>query len=81
LDYARRGGLPVRVPAAGRVFAIRGQVRDDFKIEVQVNDRFSYYIAHVLPVKELRIGSGVESGKVVAHTSGRSMLDLGCVDS
>jgi hypothetical protein len=81
LDYGGREGLPVRAPASGRVFAIRGQIRDDFKIEVQVNDRFSYYVAHVLPVKGLSVGSTVESGEIIAHTSGRSMLDLGCVDA
>jgi hypothetical protein len=81
LDYGHRAGLPVRAPASGRVFAIRGQIRDDFKIEVQVDKRFSYYVGHVLPVKGLNVGSTVESGEIIAHASGRSMLDLGCVDS
>ena len=81
LDYGGREGLPVRAPASGRVFAVRGQIRDAFKIEVQVNGRFSYYVAHVLPVKGLSVGSTVASGEIIAHTSGRSMLDLGCVDT
>jgi hypothetical protein len=81
LDYGHREGLPVRAPASGLVFAIRGQTRDGFKIEVQVSDRFSYYIAHVLPVKGLSVGSTVESGQVIASTSGRSLLDLGCADT
>ena len=81
LDYGHREGLPVRAPASGRVFAIRSQIGDDFKVEVQVNDRLSYYVAHVLPVKGLSVGSTVERGELIAHTSGYSMLDLGCVDS
>ncbi len=81
LDYGGREGLPVRAPASGRVFAIRSQVPDDFKIEIQVNERFSYYVAHVLPVKGLSVGSTVESGQVIAYTSGRSLLDLGCADT
>lgn len=81
LDYGRREGLPVRAPTSGRIFAMRGQIRDDFKIEVQVSDRFSYYVTHVLPVKGLSVGSTVDSGEIIAHTSGRSMLDLGCGDT
>ncbi len=81
LDYGGRPGLPVRAPASGRIFAIRGQIREDFKIEVQVDDRFSYYVAHVLPVKALSVGSTVASGEIIARTSGRSMLDLGCADT
>jgi hypothetical protein len=81
LDYGHRGGLPVRATASGRVFAIRGQTRGDLKIEVQVNERFSYYIGHVLPVKGLGVGSSVKSGEVIGYTSSRSLLDLGCVDS
>ena len=81
LDYGGRTGLPVRAPASGRVFAIRDQLREDFKIEIQVDDRFSYYVAHVPPEKGLSVGSTVDSGDIIAHTSGRSMLDLGCVDT
>jgi hypothetical protein len=81
LDYGGRVGLPVRAPAAGRVIAIRGQIRDDFKIEIQVDDRFSYYVAHVLPANGLSIGSSLASGEIIAHTSGRSLLDFGCVDT
>jgi len=81
LDYSHQESLPVRAAASGRIFAIREQIRDDFKIEVQVNERFSYYIAHVLPVKGLGVGSAVKSGEVIGYTSGRSLLDFGCVDS
>jgi hypothetical protein len=81
LDYGHREGLPVRAATSGRVFAIRRQMGDDFKIEIQVNERFSYYIAHVLPVKGMGVGSTVKSGEVIGYTSGRSLLDLGCVDS
>ena len=81
LDYGHRESLPVRAPASGRVFAIRGQTGDDFKIEVQVDRRFSYYVGHVVPVEGLSVSSTVESGEVIGYTSGRSLLDLGCVDS
>lgn len=81
LDYDHREGLPVRAAASGRVFAIRGQMRGDLKIEVQVNERFSYYVGHVLPVKGLGVGSTVKGGEVIGCTSGRSLLDFGCVDS
>jgi len=67
LGYGYREGLPVCAPASGRVFAIRGQIRDDFKIEVQVNGRFSYYVAHVLPVERLSIGSTVDGGEYRIH--------------
>jgi hypothetical protein len=80
-DYGGREGVPVRAPASGRVFAIRGQMRDDFKIEVQVNGRLSCYVAHVLPVQALTVSSTVDSGEIIAHTSGRSSLDLGCMDA
>jgi len=80
LNYGRREGLPVRAVTSGRVFAVRGQIGNDFKIEIQVSERFSYYIAHVLPVKGLGIGSTVKSGDIIGYTSCRSLLDLGCVD-
>jgi hypothetical protein len=66
LDYGHREGLPVRAPASGRVFAIRSQIGDDFKIEVQVNDRLSYYVAHVLPVKGLSAASSSLTPPVTA---------------
>jgi hypothetical protein len=38
-------------------------------------------VAQALPVKGLSVSGTVESGEIIAHTSGRSMLDLGGADT
>ena len=81
LDYGRQPGLPVFAPAEGVVLAIHGQSGHDFKIEVKVNGRFSYYVAHVFVDKAVKLGGTVDGGQVLGVTSGSGSLDLGCIDA
>ncbi len=80
-DYGRKPDLSVYAPAEGLVQAIRGQSGDDFKIEVKVNARLSYYVAHLYPEKGIKVGSIIAGGQVIGKASGRGALDLGCMDA
>jgi hypothetical protein len=80
LDYGRKAGLPVYAPAAGSVLAIREQRGSDSKVEIRINERLSYYVAHLLLEDGVKTGSRVKDGQVLGYTSSSGALDLGCVD-
>ncbi len=80
LDYGGVKDLPVIAPAAGTVIAIRGQMKSDFKVEVRVNDDFSYYVGHLFVAEGIKEGSTIKAGQEIGRTSGRAWLDLGCYD-
>jgi hypothetical protein len=81
LDYGGKPDLPVFAPAAGTVFAIRGQSGDDFKIEIRVDENLSYYLGHVFVGPEIRIGGRVKAAQVIGRASARAWLDLGAYDA
>jgi hypothetical protein len=78
LDYGGKSGLPVNAPVAGTVFAIRGQSREDYKIEIRVDEHLSYYLGHVLLEPEIRIGKQVKAGQVLGKV--RTCLISGRTD-
>ncbi len=80
-DYGGTNGLSVFAPAAGTVYAIRGQIHGGSKIEVRANENVSYYVAHVLVDSEVQIGRRVRVGQLLGKVSGDSMLDLGACDT
>jgi hypothetical protein len=81
LDYSREAGLVVSAPAPGTVTSIRDQLRGDFKIEIQVDENSSYYLAHLEIEPGIAVGNKVMPGQKLGRTSGKSMLDLGTNDA
>ncbi len=80
-DYGGTDGLPVFAPAAGTIYAIRGQIKGGSKIEVRANENLSYAVAHVLLNPNVQIGQEVRAGQLLGKVSGDSMLDLGACDA
>lgn len=81
LDYGREPGLRVRAPAAGKVRSIRDQLVGDVKIEIQVDQNVSYYLAHLELEPGIAVGSKVSAGQELGRASAKSMLDLGACDA
>ncbi len=80
LDYGGEPGLPVAAPAAGTVFAIRGQLRNDAKIEIRVDEHLGYYLGHLFLGPGIEVGSPLKAGQIVGRVSARSLMDVGAYD-
>jgi hypothetical protein len=80
-DYGGKTGLVVFAPGPGKIFAISDQLSGGAKLEVAVNENLSYYLAHVLPRADIKVGAQLAAGQALGWVSATSLLDLGACDS
>jgi hypothetical protein len=74
-----RGDIEVRAPAAGRVKQVQQTARE-FKIEIDINPRYRYYVDRIMP-EPWAAGDRVERGDLLGYTSeGSPSMDFGLVD-
>lgn len=72
---------PVFAPAAGTVVWINGP-KPDYRIQIQVDAAFTYFVDHVTLEPGLREGTRIEAGqRIAAHSGLTCCLDFGAMNS
>ncbi|MBS1505702.1 MAG: hypothetical protein JSS79_03555 [Bacteroidetes bacterium] len=75
--------LPVQAPGGGLITKILEvpvlNVRE-CKVWIKMNDKFTYYLDHIVPADSLKEGSTIKAGQTIATTGIGNSIDLGVTD-
>jgi len=73
--------LNVYAPASGIVdWMLTIPPINDVKVDFRVNGRFSYYVDHLFPAANIKVGTMVHAGDLIGTTGPGASLDLGAYD-
>jgi hypothetical protein len=81
--YANTTSLPVYAPAPGKVEKILNVPVNgikEVKTWFRVNEKFSYYLDHIVLDPSIQEGSTIKAGQQVGTTGIGSSIDLGAID-
>ncbi|HYV98137.1 MAG TPA: hypothetical protein VE967_11825, partial [Gemmatimonadaceae bacterium] len=70
----------VYAPATGAVFFMIQPVGTDWKVDFRVTSTFTYYLDHIIPRPDIKVGTIVHAGEAIGTTNPGGSIDLGAAD-